>query len=97
MYSHQSVDWNDEPAEEQGGAESPAGVTDDICAQNSERKEDNGLTGAEENEWDRLLRIRCKNLFLGGFSTLPISIGTGFENVLHNSIRIYEKCIYKKK
>ncbi|XP_022979137.1 protein CHROMATIN REMODELING 4-like isoform X1 [Cucurbita maxima] len=53
-----SVDWNDEPAEEQGGAESPTGVTDDICAQNSERKEDNGLIVAEENEWDRLLRIR---------------------------------------
>lgn len=56
--SVKSVDWNDEPAEEQGGAESPTGVTDEICAQNSERKEDNGLTVAEENEWDRLLRIR---------------------------------------
>ncbi|XP_022146554.1 protein CHROMATIN REMODELING 4 isoform X3 [Momordica charantia] len=56
--SVKSVDWNDEPAAEEQGAESPTGVNDDICAQNSERKEDNALAGAEENEWDRLLRIR---------------------------------------
>ena len=55
---NQAVEWNDEPTEEQGGAESPPVVTDDICAQNSERKEDNAVTGTEENEWDRLLRLR---------------------------------------
>ncbi|GLT54428.1 hypothetical protein SLA2020_276270 [Shorea laevis] len=56
--SVKALEWNDEPTEEQGGAESPAVVTDDICAQNSERKEDNVATVAEENEWDRLLRLR---------------------------------------
>jgi SNF2 family DNA or RNA helicase len=53
-----AVEWNDEPTEEQGGAESPPVVTDDICAQNSDRKEDSVVTGIEENEWDRLLRLR---------------------------------------
>ncbi|XP_023892143.2 protein CHROMATIN REMODELING 4 isoform X2 [Quercus suber] len=56
--SVKAVEWNDEPTEEQVGAESPPIVTDDICAQNSERKEDNAVTGTEENEWDRLLRLR---------------------------------------
>ncbi|XP_023518960.1 protein CHROMATIN REMODELING 4-like isoform X2 [Cucurbita pepo subsp. pepo] len=59
--SVKSVDWNDEPAEEQGVAELPTAVTDDICTENSGRKVDNGLTDAEENEWDRLLRIRWEN------------------------------------
>ncbi|XP_057970460.1 protein CHROMATIN REMODELING 4 isoform X3 [Malania oleifera] len=54
----QSLEWNDEPTEEQAGTESPPVLTDDITAQNSERKEDNLVTGAEENEWDRLLRVR---------------------------------------
>lgn len=53
----QALEWNDEPTEEQGGAESPPVGADDICTQNSERKEDNVVT-AEENEWDRLLRVR---------------------------------------
>lgn len=55
--SDQSLEWNDEPTDEQGGTESPPVVTDDVSAQNSERKEDN-LVGTEENEWDKLLRIR---------------------------------------
>lgn len=53
----QSLEWNDEPTDEQGGTESPPIVTDDVSAQNSERKEDN-LVGVEENEWDKLLRVR---------------------------------------
>lgn len=52
----QSLEWNDE-AEEQGGAESPAVAGDDISAQNSE-KEDNIAPVVEENEWDKLLRVR---------------------------------------
>ncbi|CBI27197.3 unnamed protein product, partial [Vitis vinifera] len=55
--SVKSLEWNDEPTDEQGGTELPPVVTDDVSAQNSERKEDN-LVGTEENEWDKLLRIR---------------------------------------
>ncbi|PON49082.1 histone H3-K9 methyltransferase [Parasponia andersonii] len=56
--SVKSLEWNDEPTEEQGGAESPPGMTDDISAQNSDKKEDNVATVTEENEWDKLLRVR---------------------------------------
>ncbi|KAK4254663.1 hypothetical protein QN277_010013 [Acacia crassicarpa] len=56
--SVKSLEWNDEPAEEQGLGESPPCGTDDISTQNSERKEDNVVNGTEENEWDRLLRVR---------------------------------------
>ncbi|KAG6641461.1 protein CHROMATIN REMODELING 4-like isoform X2 [Carya illinoinensis] len=56
--SVKALEWNDEPTEEQGGAESPPIVTDEIFAQSSERKEDNVVAGMEENEWDRLLRLR---------------------------------------
>ncbi|KAI9123680.1 hypothetical protein K1719_004980 [Acacia pycnantha] len=53
-----SLEWNDEPVEEQGlGESSPCG-TNDISTKNSERKEDNVVNGIEENEWDRLLRVR---------------------------------------
>lgn len=58
LYFDQSLEWNEEPTEEQGGAESPSGMTDDISAQNSDRKEDNVATVTEENEWDKLLRVR---------------------------------------
>ncbi|XP_024030153.1 protein CHROMATIN REMODELING 4 isoform X2 [Morus notabilis] len=54
--SVKSLEWNDEPTEEQGGAESPPGMTDDMSALSSDKKEDNTVT--EENEWDRLLRVR---------------------------------------
>ena len=53
----QSLEWNDEPTDEHGGTESPPVVTDDVSTQNSERKEDN-LVVTEENEWDKLLRVR---------------------------------------
>ncbi|KAF7842962.1 protein CHROMATIN REMODELING 4 [Senna tora] len=56
--SVKSLEWNDEPAEEHGAGESPPCGTDDICTQNSERKEDNVVISTEENEWDRLLRVR---------------------------------------
>ncbi|XP_010529295.1 PREDICTED: protein CHROMATIN REMODELING 4-like isoform X2 [Tarenaya hassleriana] len=52
------AEWNEEAAEEQGGAESPALVTDDTGAQSSERREDVIVNVTEENEWDRLLRVR---------------------------------------
>ncbi|KAL4312476.1 hypothetical protein GQ457_01G045740 [Hibiscus cannabinus] len=52
------VEWNDETTEEAGGAESPPAVADDILEQTSEKKEENVLNGTEENEWDKLLRVR---------------------------------------
>ncbi|CAH2046425.1 unnamed protein product [Thlaspi arvense] len=52
------VEWNEETAEEQVGAESPAPVTDDTGEQSSERKDDDVVNFIEENEWDRLLRMR---------------------------------------
>lgn len=71
---NQSLDWNDEPAEEHGAGESPHG-TDDICAQNSERKEDNAVIGSEENEWDRLLRVRLVfSIWFHSLSFLCITI-----------------------
>ncbi|CAI9277327.1 unnamed protein product [Lactuca saligna] len=56
--SVKSLDWNDEPTEEQGGTESPSAIIDGSTApQNSEKKEDNNIP-TDENEWDRLLRVR---------------------------------------
>ena len=53
------MEWNDETTDEPGGGESPPAVADVISVQNSEKKEDdNVLNGTEENEWDRLLRVR---------------------------------------
>ncbi|GAB2241167.1 hypothetical protein Droror1_Dr00017942 [Drosera rotundifolia] len=51
------VEWNDDPVEEEGKTESPVPGTDDISAANPGKKEDN-MSVVEENEWDRLLRIR---------------------------------------
>lgn len=49
------MEWNDEPTEEQAATESLAAVTNDTCAQNSEKQEDILVGGTEENEWDTLL------------------------------------------
>ncbi|XP_057466317.1 protein CHROMATIN REMODELING 4-like isoform X2 [Actinidia eriantha] len=56
--SVKSLEWNDEHTEEQGGAESLLVVADDPSAQNSTKGEDNPVNGIEENEWDKLLRVR---------------------------------------
>ncbi|XVE67563.1 hypothetical protein DITRI_Ditri08aG0170500 [Diplodiscus trichospermus] len=56
--SVKSVEWNDETTDEPGGGESLAALADDIAVQNSVKKEDNALNVTEENEWDRLLRVR---------------------------------------
>ncbi|GMH27753.1 hypothetical protein Nepgr_029596 [Nepenthes gracilis] len=56
--SLKSVEWNDEPVEEDGRTESPLAVTDDAFAANCEKKLNNLVSGTEENEWDRLLRVR---------------------------------------
>ncbi|CAI9783539.1 unnamed protein product [Fraxinus pennsylvanica] len=58
--SVKSLEWNDEPTEEQDGTTSVPMGTSALCAQNSDKKDDD-LTGSnEENEWDRLLRVRWK-------------------------------------
>ena len=57
LYFYQSLEWNEESAEEQGGAESP-GIIDDLSLHGSDKKEENPVTVTEENEWDRLLRVR---------------------------------------
>lgn len=54
----QSVEWNEEPTEEQGGTESPAVAADEVYTPNIDKKEDNLVSSNEENEWDRLLRVR---------------------------------------
>lgn len=56
--SVKSVEWNDEPNEEQGGTELLPSTAGDVCAQSSEKKEDHVVNNTEENEWDRLLRLR---------------------------------------
>ncbi|GAB2281270.1 hypothetical protein Dimus_015874 [Dionaea muscipula] len=55
--SVKSVEWNDDPVEEEGRTESPLLGTDEVSATTSDKKEDN-FSGTEENEWDKLLRIR---------------------------------------
>ncbi|KAL4567790.1 hypothetical protein LXL04_023384 [Taraxacum kok-saghyz] len=53
--SVKSLDWNEEATEEQGGTEAPPSTIID-GTQNSEKKEDD--LDENENEWDRLLRVR---------------------------------------
>ncbi|KAI3700239.1 hypothetical protein L2E82_44860 [Cichorium intybus] len=57
--SVKSLDWNDEQTEEQAGTESPSTIIDGTTTtQNLEKKEDNSGNITDENEWDRLLRVR---------------------------------------
>ncbi|CAN0911844.1 Protein CHROMATIN REMODELING 4 [Linum grandiflorum] len=56
--SVKSVDWNDETAEEQVAAESPMAPAADVLGENLEGKEDDVVNNIEENEWDKLLRVR---------------------------------------
>ncbi|KAK2967130.1 hypothetical protein RJ640_006839 [Escallonia rubra] len=58
--SVKSLEWNDEPTEE-NGLNDLDHVVADTPVENSEKKEDNLVGGAEENEWDRLLRVRWEN------------------------------------
>ncbi|KAK9733500.1 hypothetical protein RND81_04G071300 [Saponaria officinalis] len=51
--SVKSMEWTDETMEDEGKTESPVVITSDL---NSDKKDE--IIGAEENEWDRLLRIR---------------------------------------
>nr|GMD05443.1 Protein CHROMATIN REMODELING 4 [Ipomoea batatas] len=56
--SVKASEWNEEATEEQAGEMMLA--NDDTSTQNLEKKEDNliGSSTTEENEWDRLLRVR---------------------------------------
>ena len=55
LYLKQSVEWTEEPMDE-GKTESPLVVTDGASTINLEKKEEG--SGTEENEWDKLLRVR---------------------------------------
>ncbi|KAL0398105.1 UNVERIFIED_CONTAM: protein CHROMATIN REMODELING 4 [Sesamum radiatum] len=57
-----SLEWNDECTEEQAGTVSVPVGTNDTSAQNSEKKDENLVGINEENEWDRLLRVRLGDL-----------------------------------
>ncbi|KAG8365705.1 hypothetical protein BUALT_Bualt18G0134400 [Buddleja alternifolia] len=56
--SVKSLEWNDEPTEERAGTVSVPVETNDTSARSSENKVDNLVGTNEENEWDRLLRVR---------------------------------------
>ncbi|KAI3969718.1 hypothetical protein MKX01_020279 [Papaver californicum] len=56
--SVKAVEWNDEPTEEQGGIEPVPAVPGDVSEPSPEKKEDPVVGVTEENEWDRLLRLR---------------------------------------
>ncbi|CAI9760022.1 unnamed protein product [Fraxinus pennsylvanica] len=49
---------NDEPMEDKDETASFPEATSETCAQSSEKKDDNLVCNNEENEWDRLLRVR---------------------------------------
>lgn len=54
----QSLEWNDEPTEEQAGIISAPAAANDTSEQSFEKKVDNLVSINEENEWDKLLRVR---------------------------------------
>ncbi|XP_059287252.1 protein CHROMATIN REMODELING 4 isoform X1 [Lycium ferocissimum] len=56
--SVKSLEWNEEGAEDQAGIASHMVVSEDTCVQNVEKKEDNLVSSTEENEWDKLLKVR---------------------------------------
>ncbi|XP_074326394.1 protein CHROMATIN REMODELING 4-like isoform X2 [Apium graveolens] len=56
--SVKSLEWNDEPAEDQEISELLPVVNDETCTHHSGKKEDDAVAVIEGNEWDRLLRDR---------------------------------------
>ncbi|XP_073283434.1 protein CHROMATIN REMODELING 4-like isoform X2 [Primulina huaijiensis] len=56
--SVKSLEWNDESTEEQAGMVSGPVTNNDTGAPSSENKDDISVGVIEENEWDRLLRVR---------------------------------------
>ena len=53
----QSIDWNDELNDDPGTNEDIPNIDNDGCERASESKQ-GAATRAEENEWDKLLRVR---------------------------------------
>ncbi|BAF21619.1 Os07g0497000, partial [Oryza sativa Japonica Group] len=53
-----SIDWNDELNDDPGATEDIPNIDNDGCEQASEAKQD-AANRVEENEWDKLLRVRC--------------------------------------
>ncbi|KAL1562525.1 DNA helicase [Salvia divinorum] len=56
--SVKSIEWNDEPVEEQAGTVADPSAINDASEQSFEKKVDNLTIINEENEWDKLLRVR---------------------------------------
>ncbi|KAK1375721.1 Chromatin remodeling complex subunit [Heracleum sosnowskyi] len=56
--SVKSLEWNDEPAEDQEISELLPVLNDDTCMHHSGKKEDDVVAVIKGNEWDRLLRDR---------------------------------------
>ncbi|XP_047967871.1 protein CHROMATIN REMODELING 4 isoform X2 [Salvia hispanica] len=56
--SVKSLEWNDEPIEEQAGTEAVPLEINDASEQSFEKKVDSLVVVNEENEWDKLLRVR---------------------------------------
>lgn len=65
------MEWNEDGAEEQAGIASDMVVSEDTCVQNVEKKEDNLASSSEENEWDKLLRVRY---FLGNLTYICLMV-----------------------
>ncbi|KAL1833871.1 hypothetical protein ACET3Z_003522 [Daucus carota] len=68
--SVKSLEWNDEPPEEQEISESLTAVNNDNSVQHSGNKEDKVVAVAEDNEWDRLLRDRWEKFQIEEEATL---------------------------
>lgn len=52
------MEWNDEPTEDQAGTISVPAANDDASEHSFEKKVVSVVGMNEENEWDRLLRVR---------------------------------------
>ena len=59
----QSIDWNDDGNDDPGATEDIPNIDNDGREQASETKQD-ASNPVEENEWDKLLRLRCACLLL---------------------------------
>lgn len=57
-FFHQSLEWNEDSNEDLAGTDSSPNIVGDGSEHTPEIKEDNVASVTEENEWDRLLRVR---------------------------------------
>ncbi|KAJ0980823.1 hypothetical protein J5N97_009078 [Dioscorea zingiberensis] len=68
--SVKSLEWNEDSNEDVGGTESSPNEVGDGPEQAPEIKEDNATGVTEENEWDRLLRVRWEQYQIEEEATL---------------------------